>query len=71
MTEFLTNHGVVVALACAALAVIYGIVTSRWLLKKSPGNEEMQSISAAMQEGAQAYLTRQYTIIAGVARGAR
>jgi K(+)-stimulated pyrophosphate-energized sodium pump len=56
-----------VALACAALAVIYGIGTSRWLLKKSPGNDEMQSISAAVQEGAQAYLTRQYTIIAGVA----
>jgi K(+)-stimulated pyrophosphate-energized sodium pump len=47
--------------------VLYGIVTSRWLLALSPGNEEMRSISAAVQEGAKAYLNRQYTIIAGVA----
>jgi K(+)-stimulated pyrophosphate-energized sodium pump len=47
--------------------VVYGVTTSRWLLAKSPGNEEMQSISRAVQEGAAAYLTRQYTIIGGVA----
>ena len=47
--------------------MLYGIVTSRWLLALSPGNEEMQAISAAVQEGAKAYLNRQYTIIAGVA----
>ncbi len=67
MTEFLTDYGIIVALACAGAAVLYGIVTSRWLLAKSPGNEEMQEISAAVQEGAQAYLRTQYTIIAGVA----
>ncbi|HXD59350.1 MAG TPA: sodium-translocating pyrophosphatase [Thermoleophilaceae bacterium] len=67
MTSFLTDWGVVVALACAGCAVIYGAGTARWLLAKSPGNEEMQRISAAVQEGAQAYLKRQYTIIAGVA----
>ena len=65
--EFLTDWGVVIALACAGCAVIYGVVTSRWLLALSPGNQEMQDISTAVQEGATAYLRRQYTIIAGVA----
>jgi K(+)-stimulated pyrophosphate-energized sodium pump len=63
----LTDYGPIVALVCAGCAVLYGIVTSRWLLALSPGNEEMRSISAAVQEGAKAYLNRQYTIIAGVA----
>jgi K(+)-stimulated pyrophosphate-energized sodium pump len=67
LTSFLTDFGPIVALACAGCAVLYGIVTSRWLLALSPGNEEMRSISAAVQEGAKAYLNRQYTIIAGVA----
>jgi K(+)-stimulated pyrophosphate-energized sodium pump len=67
LTDFLTDYGIVVALACAAAAVVYGAATSRWLLAKSPGNEEMVRISAAVQEGAQAYLRRQYTIIAIVA----
>ena len=65
--EFLTDWGVPIALACAGAAVVYGVVTSRWLLSLSPGNAEMQSISAAVQEGAGAYLRRQYTIIGGVA----
>ncbi len=64
MSSFLTNHGVVVALVCAACAVIYGIVTTRSLLALSPGNEKMQSISLAVQQGARAYLNRQYTTIA-------
>jgi len=67
LTEFLTDYGIIVALACAGAAVVYGLLTSRWLLAKSPGNEEMQAISAAVQEGAEAYLRRQYTIIGGVA----
>ena len=66
MSEFLTDHGVVVALACAALAVVYGLVTTRSLLALSPGNAEMQRISAAVQTGAKAYLNRQYAIIAVV-----
>jgi K(+)-stimulated pyrophosphate-energized sodium pump len=66
LTSFLTHHGDVIALVCAACAIGYGIVTSRALLALSPGNERMQSISAAVQEGASAYLTRQYTIIAAV-----
>ena len=66
MTSFLTHHGVVVALVCAAAAIVYGAATSRSLLALSPGNERMRSISAAVQEGASAYLNRQYTTIAGV-----
>ena len=67
MTDFLTDYGIIFALACAGAALVYGIVTSRWLLRKSPGNDEMQRISLAVQEGAQAYLRRQYTIIGYVA----
>ncbi len=66
MSSFLTQHGVVIALVCAACAIGYGVVTSRSLLALSPGNERMRAISAAVQEGASAYLTRQYTIIAAV-----
>ncbi len=67
MTEFLTDYGVIIALVCAAAAVVYGVLTTRWLLAKSPGNDEMQSLSLAVQEGARAYLTRQYQIIGIVA----
>jgi K(+)-stimulated pyrophosphate-energized sodium pump len=66
LSNFLTNHGVVVALVCAACAVLYGAFTARALLALSPGNERMQSISAAVQAGARAYLNRQYTTIAAV-----
>jgi K(+)-stimulated pyrophosphate-energized sodium pump len=66
LSSFLTHHGVVVALVCAAAAIVYGALTSRALLALSPGNERMQAISAAVQEGASAYLNRQYTTIAGV-----
>jgi K(+)-stimulated pyrophosphate-energized sodium pump len=67
LTKFFTDYGVIVALACAGAAILYGAFTSRWLLAKSPGNERMQEISKAVQEGASAYLKRQYTIIGGVA----
>ena len=67
MTDFLTDYGVVVALACAACGVVYGAIITRRLLSRSPGNERMREISGAVQEGAGAYLRRQYTIIAGVA----
>jgi K(+)-stimulated pyrophosphate-energized sodium pump len=66
LTSFLTHHGVVVALVCAAAAIVYGGVTSRSLLALSAGNDRMRAISAAVQEGASAYLNRQYTTIAGV-----
>jgi K(+)-stimulated pyrophosphate-energized sodium pump len=66
LSDFLTDHGVVVALVCAGLAVLYGALTTRSLLALSPGNERMQEISGAVQQGARAYLNRQYTVIAGV-----
>ncbi len=66
MPSFLTHHGVLVALVCALAAIVYGAVTARSLLALSPGNERMRSISAAVQEGASAYLNRQYITIAGV-----
>jgi K(+)-stimulated pyrophosphate-energized sodium pump len=66
LTDFLTDYGIVVALGCAATAVLYGLLITQRLLAKSPGNEQMQEISGAVQEGASAYLKRQYTIIAGV-----
>jgi K(+)-stimulated pyrophosphate-energized sodium pump len=64
LSDFLSDHGVVVALICALAAVGYGLVTSRMLLALSPGNEVMRGLSAAIQEGASAYLRRQYTTIA-------
>ena len=67
MTDFLTDHGVVFALFCAAIAVLYGIIVTQRLLAKPAGNDRMQEISGAIQEGASAYLTRQYLIIAVVA----
>jgi K(+)-stimulated pyrophosphate-energized sodium pump len=66
LSDFLTDHGVVVALVCAGLALVYGVVTTRSLLALSPGNERMVAISRAVQEGAQAYLRRQYLTIAVV-----
>ncbi|HEY1591428.1 MAG TPA: sodium-translocating pyrophosphatase, partial [Solirubrobacteraceae bacterium] len=66
MTSFLTNHGVLVALVCSGAALVYGVLTARSLLALSPGNETMRSISASIQEGARAYLNRQYTLIAVV-----
>ena len=67
MTDFLTDYGVVVALVCAAAAVVYGLIVTQRLLAKPAGNDRMREISGAVQEGAQAYLNRQYTIIAVLA----
>ncbi|HEY7005727.1 MAG TPA: sodium-translocating pyrophosphatase [Sphingomicrobium sp.] len=53
-----------VAIICGIIAVLYGIVTSRQVLSLSPGNQRMVEVSAAIQEGAAAYLKRQYTTIA-------
>ena len=67
MTDFLTDYGIVIALICAGAAVIYGALITQQLFARPAGNERMREISGAVQEGAKAYLTRQYTIIAGVA----
>ncbi|MEO8092599.1 MAG: sodium-translocating pyrophosphatase [bacterium] len=61
------DYGIVIALVCAGAAVIYGALVTQRLLRRSPGNERMQEISGAVQEGAKAYLSSQYRIIALVA----
>ncbi len=53
-------------LACALFALAYGVWSIRWLLAKPSGSDEMLAISQAIQEGASAYLNRQYTTIAMV-----
>ncbi len=57
------SSGLVFALLCAVGAIAYGAYSIRWLLAKPEGSEEMRNISQAIQEGASAYLNRQYMAI--------
>jgi len=61
------HHPVLLGLVGAGVAVAYGLYLTWWLLKQPAGNERMREISAAVQEGAAAYLKKQYTTIAIVA----
>lgn len=55
---------VYIAIVCGLIAVLYGLVTSQQVLRAPAGDQKMQDIAAAIQEGAKAYLGRQYTTIA-------
>jgi K(+)-stimulated pyrophosphate-energized sodium pump len=54
---------VFIAIACGVIALLYGILTSQQVLRASPGNQRMVEVAGAIQEGASAYLRRQYTAI--------
>jgi K(+)-stimulated pyrophosphate-energized sodium pump len=65
--EFFKDHAVLFALLCSGVAILYGAYLTYWLLKQPTGNERMREIARAIQEGADAYLRKQYTTIAFVA----
>ena len=66
MSSFISENGMWLAVICGLIAVIYGVLLIRWLLKLPAGDEVMQRVAGAVQEGAKAYLGRQYRTIAVV-----
>jgi K(+)-stimulated pyrophosphate-energized sodium pump len=60
------SSGLIFALVCSVVAIGYGWITANWIMSQPTGNDRMREISAAVQEGAQAYLKRQYTTISWV-----
>jgi K(+)-stimulated pyrophosphate-energized sodium pump len=67
VTDFFQNNSVLFALLCAGFGIGWGIGLTVWLLRQPAGTARMQEIAHAVQEGAAAYLRRQYLTIAGVA----
>jgi len=65
--DFFVDHAVLFALVCAGVAIAFGVYLTYWLLAQPAGNDRMREISRAVQEGAAAYLKKQYTTIAAVA----
>ncbi len=61
------NMAIYFALASALVAIVYGLLVSRWILKKEVGNKKMVEIAQAIQQGASAYMNRQYKTVAVVA----
>ncbi|MEW5769355.1 MAG: sodium-translocating pyrophosphatase [Pseudomonadota bacterium] len=60
------NEGLMFALLAAGLALVYGVMSIKWIVGLPTGNDRMRAIAGAVQEGAQAYLKRQYTTIGAV-----
>ncbi|MHB8535915.1 MAG: sodium/proton-translocating pyrophosphatase, partial [Sulfuricaulis sp.] len=60
------SNSLIFAFACAAVAILYGAVSIKWILNKPSGSDRMREIARAIQEGASAYLNRQYRTIAFV-----
>src|SRR5512142_2066141 len=60
------SGGVIFALVCAVIAILYGAVSIKWILSQPEGNERMREIAGAVREGASAYLNRQYMTIGAV-----
>jgi K(+)-stimulated pyrophosphate-energized sodium pump len=67
VTDFFQSHTVLFALLCASVALVWGLVLTLWLLRLPAGTDRMQEIARAVQQGAAAYLRRQYLTIAVVA----